>query len=211
MRRFSTLVAAWFLVFLVAEPLAAPAASIASFTGGTVANAAGFYGQSFTTAAGSTATNITFNFYSDAASTMPFAAGTAYLLNEAYGGTPSALSPSTPGFLGQATAAGNVFSFGSVTLLPSTQYFLYDNTLIAGSSFMDRGPTREGGITIRIYPALLSSWTLFSSNLLVTGTLVSSVPEPSSLVLAGMAATAVALFHLVQNGRRPFPIRPRRA
>ena len=48
-----------------------------------------------------------------------------------YLGTPANLSSSTTGFLGQATAAGGFYTFGpSLTLLPNTQYFFYENAFI---------------------------------------------------------------------------------
>ena len=42
---------------------------------------------------------------------------------------------STPGFLGQATAPGGFYTFNpSVTLLPRTQYFFYENSLLPGGA-----------------------------------------------------------------------------
>ena len=91
-----------------------------------------YYGEAFTTAAGTNETNIVFNFYSNLPPTNPTAAGVAFLLSQQYLGSPGDLSSSTTGYLGQATAAGNVYSFSSsVVLAPATQYFLYENGAIS--------------------------------------------------------------------------------
>lgn len=105
-----------------------------------------FLGQSFTVAGTGSFNNISFNFFSDAAATTPYALGTGFLLSTAYGGTPTALSSGTAGYLGQAVAAGGFYSFGSgLTLAAGTQYFFYSNTLFPAGSIFGDGDTYAGG------------------------------------------------------------------
>jgi hypothetical protein len=97
----------------------------------------GYSGQSFTTVTVTPESNIAFNFFSDLPATTPYALGTGFLLSMEYLGTPADLSSATPGFLGQATASGGFYTFDpSLTLLPATQYFFYENALIPGSSII---------------------------------------------------------------------------
>ena len=103
--------------------------TIAENTGGDQFSYGGFYwGQSFTTVTLSPVSNIAVNLFSDVPSTTPYALGTGFLLSMAYTGTPSSLSSATPGFVDQATASGGFYTFNSsLTLLPNTQYFFYEN------------------------------------------------------------------------------------
>ena len=121
---------------LVAQPFAgARADTIAENTGGTLSNPDAYIGQSFTTVTVSPESNIAFNFFSNIPATTPYALGTGFLLSMQYLGTPSALSSSTPGFLGQAAAAGGFYTFNSSLILsPGTQYFFYENALIPAGS-----------------------------------------------------------------------------
>lgn len=120
----------------------ASAATLAEFTGGTVTTSPGNYspGQSFTVTGSGSFTNISFNFFSNVPATTPFASGTGFLLSSSYGGTPAALSNATAGYLGQATASGGFYNFGSsVTLSAGTQYFFYTgqtfSSAITGAGF----------------------------------------------------------------------------
>jgi hypothetical protein len=82
-------------------------------------------GQSVLTPNGGPWGNITFNFYNS--SNNPFAVGSLYLLNQAYGGTPANLSSSTTGYIATGTASGGtswVFD-PSVTLQSNMTYFFY--------------------------------------------------------------------------------------
>ena len=110
----------------------AHANTIAENTAGTDINvASGYLGQSFTTGSGSFQSNITFNFFSNVPATTPYAVGTGFLLGMQYLGSPSGLTSSAPGFLGEANASGGFYTFDpSLILLPNTQYFFYENAAV---------------------------------------------------------------------------------
>src|SRR5262249_4909830 len=118
------------LAILAASTLAAHGVTIATNTAGTALSTTGsFWGQSFTTAARGPFDDIVLNFYDS--SMNPYAAGTGFLLSEAYSGIPSALSSSTPGYLGSAIASVDFYTFPpSLTLASDTQYFFYKNAAL---------------------------------------------------------------------------------
>jgi hypothetical protein len=185
---------------LIASAPEASADIVASFTSGTALNdAAAFVGQSFTTTNLVPETNITFNFFSDVPPTTPEAVGTGFLLSQEYLGTPAALSSSTPGFLAQAAASGGEYSFGSAaTLLPGTQYFLYENVHIPSGS-ISGGATYSGG---QLYATTSSSSDfagegLSTTNFLVQGSPATAVPEPSQYVVLGVIAACLGLRYLL--------------
>jgi len=189
---------------LIASAPEASADIVASFTSGTdLSTEAGFVGQSFTTTNLVPETNITFNFYSNVPPSTPEAVGTGFLLSQEYLGTPTALSSSTPGFLAQAAASGGEYSFGSAaTLLPSTQYFLYENVLIPSGTTSGGSFSYSGG---QSYYTPSSSSDFggggASANFLVQG---SAVPEPSSVVL-GVIAACLGLLYLLKRRSRTLP------
>ena len=88
-----------------------------------------FPGQSATTPVGGPFGSLTFNFYSDAATTTPTAGGTLFILTQQYTGAPADLSSNTTGYLGQSTGiVGGIYQFDpGVTLAGGTQYFFYAN------------------------------------------------------------------------------------
>ena len=174
----------------------ARAVTIAENTGGLgTFSAAAYNGQSFTTVAGSPTSNIAFNFFSDIPATTPYALGTGFVLSMEYLGTPAALSSSTPGFLGQATAAGGFYTFDpSLTLLPLTQYFFYENAQIPGNTITGNNVYAGG----QHYFALTGTSTFqpnfVSLNFRVTGTPVAAgVPDNgSTAMLLGIGVVAIA-------------------
>jgi hypothetical protein len=113
----------------------ASAATLAEFTGGAfTVNTPGAPGQSFTVTGSGSFTNIRFNFFANFPATTQFAIGTGFLLSSSYAGTPAALSSGTAGYLGQATASGGFYNFGSgVTLVAGNQYFFYATGSVSGS------------------------------------------------------------------------------
>lgn len=160
----------------------ARANTIAENTGGMFLITDEFYvGQSFTTVSAGPVSNIAFNFFSDVPATTPYAIGTGFLLSMEYTGTPANLSSSTPGFLGQAAAAGGFYTFDpSLTLLAGTQYFFYENALVPQGA-ISGGNFYAGG---QGYVASSENDSFFgfgnSHNFRVTGTPVTSVPETGS-------------------------------
>jgi hypothetical protein len=168
--------------------------SSSAFAGVIVQNTAGiellgapfFTGQSFTMpSAGGPWDDITFNFFSNIPATTPAAFGTAFLLNQQYLGTPSNLSSSTPGFLGESTGiAGGMYLFpATLALDPSVQYFVYENALIPTDAIS--GGNIIGGA--QSYSTTSASGNFVSSrasnNFSLFGTVVSGVPEPSPLMV----------------------------
>ncbi len=163
----------------VAAP--ARAATIATAIGGaSFNNASTFVGQSFTVTGSGAFTNISFNFFSDTASTTPTAFGTAFLLNTLYTGTPGALSSGSTGYLGQATASGGLYNFGSsVTLLAGSQYFLYSSALFPAASIS--GDNAYAGGSSYFSSGSGSTYSAFTSaNFRVTG---NNTPDGGSAAL----------------------------
>lgn len=183
----------------------ARANTIAENTAGTSFTSGLYFGQSFTTVTVSPESNIAFNFFSDVPATTPFAIGTGFLLSMEYLGTPSNLSSSTPGFLGQATASGGFYAFNtSLILLPGTQYFFYENALI--NSPISGGNIYAGG---HDYFATSASSNFnpgdpHSANFRVTG-ILASVPDTSpTLILLAIGLVPAFGIHL-RLQRRPHP------
>src|SRR5206468_3169953 len=113
-----------------------------------------------------------------------------------YLGTPANLSSATPGFLGQATASGGFYTFNpSLTLLPATQYFFYENALIPADSITG-GNSYAGG---QFYVALTTNENFFglpeSFNFRVTGSPINGVPDSASTFVL-LLVSVVALFGL---------------
>jgi hypothetical protein len=154
-----------------------------------------YAGQSFTTASAGPVSNITFNFFSNVPATTAYAIGTGFLLSIEYTGTPAGLSSSTPGFLGQASAAGGFYTFDpSLTLLAGTQYFFYENALIPQGT-ISGGNLYVGGHGY-FATSGSSSFSRFvnSHNFRVTGT-PTSVPENGmgALLLAFSSTILIVL------------------
>ena len=171
---------------------------VLSFTSGTNPVSNVFIGESFIIPAASPAyTNIQISFYSNSSpATAITAAGTAFLLNSPLNGsdgTPNTMNSSAAGYLGQAAASGNVYSFGSgVVLQPNTPYYVFmDGTaMMPLATYADSGPANlaffysfSGNASYQELPS--SSW-----NIVINGT-PAAVPEPSSFVLASLAAAGL--------------------
>jgi len=178
-------------------PFIGHAAPILENVAGTIIGSNIYYGQSFTLPTGGPWNNITFNLFSDVPAATPFAVGTAFLFTSLYTGTPSGLSSAAPGFLASSTGISGgqyVFSPG-LTLFPSTQYFLFVNTLISGASGAD---VFAGGNAY----ATLSSTSSFgatgsaSVNFEVSG--AAATPEPNSGALLASSLVGLVLI----GGRR---------
>jgi len=164
--------------------LVAHAATLASDTAGpNVTGVSAYSGQSFTVAGTGTYDDITFNFYTSALA--PYATGTGFLFSSAYSGTPNALSSSDPGYLGSASSSGGAYSFASsLDLTAGTQYFFYENGLIAAGAISGGAPLAGQGDAF----ALSATGDFLNTsqggtNFLVTGS--AATPEPSTFALLG--------------------------
>ncbi len=163
---------------------------IASNASGTGSNTL-FFGQSVTTPSGGPWNNVVFNFFSDPTATTPTAAGTVYLLTQSYTGAPNALSSGTAGFLASAAAAGGFYTFSAnVTLQPGTQYFFYTDTI----NFITGGGDSYSGGSVFFSPAAGTNYAANSgdADFRLQGSVVTAVPEPSSLMLLGTGLSALA-------------------
>ena len=151
-------------------------------------------GQSFTTPAGGPWNNLAFNWFDTGGAPNPgvpnpIAAGTLFLLNQQYLGTPGALSAATAGYVAQSQSiAGGVYIFNSnVAVQPNSVYFAYtnqavpnnsgDGNVIAGSAYGDIG---AGGTYALLGGSIDARFRLQGS----------VIPEPSGMLLAvsGVAA-----------------------
>jgi hypothetical protein len=172
------------------------AATVDQNTAGPSTGGTGFYGENFITPASSSFDNIVFAFLTTGGAN--FATGTGFLLSVEYLGPPSGLSNSTTGFLGQATAAGNLYTFASgITLAPLTTYYFYENTSI-NSGIIFGGNSYPG----HQFYFSSASGTNFSGqgaplNFRVTG---NPVPEPSTAAL--LLSAGLACLFLLRHARR---------
>ena len=195
--------------FAASLGLAAMLASSQAFGGVIVQNTGGpsfgidiaFLGQSFTTPSGGPWDDVTFNFYSNVPPTTPTAAGTAFLLSQEYLGTPSNLSSSTPGFLGESTGiTGGMYVFPTALELdPGAEYFVYENGAL---------PAHTGGNSIsggQEYFTTSAGGNFVaqgrSANFTVSGDVVSAaVPEPSPLMVLASALLGFGFLRRYRNG-----------
>jgi len=168
-------------------------------------------GQSVTTPTGGPWNGIGFNFEQCgnpsgtsclAGTNSPFALGDLFLLTQVYDGLPSGLSGSTPGFVAEATTiVGGVWTFApSVTLNPSTQYFFYMDTAFNGPEVIySNGNPYAGG---QYYEANSGNGPTYGPDdsllagsdhvFALTGTAATTVPEPGTGVLMGLALAGLA-------------------
>jgi hypothetical protein len=148
-------------------------------------------GTTFVVPGTSSYTNLSWNFYSDSALTVPAAAGTGYLLTQQYTGTVNSLSASAPGYLASVAASGGYYNFGSsVSLAGGNTYYFYENGVYVPTTYDTATTTSnpefsQGGNGSGTYVNYSSYTTYFT----LSGS--SAVPEPTSLSLLGIGATAL--------------------
>ncbi len=191
------------VALLTCAAIPARADVIVQNTGGSRLTFDEYEGESFKTPSDFLYHNITFNFYSDVPATTPAAAGTAFLLSQAYAGTPGGLSMTTPGFLTASTSAtGGVFAFNpNFVLLTNTTYYLYANAnlIISGSNtFANSLLYFAASATSNFTP------TAALANFSLNGTRVGTplVPEPSSKTALYVLSGVVGLGFVVMRRRR---------
>jgi hypothetical protein len=173
-------------------------------------------GQSFNyTTPASAETDIIFNFLFSGSATAPVGS-TGYLLSQAYSGLPSALSSSTPGYLGQATASSSgLYSFGSaVTLSAGTEYYFYENNqtgveISTTETGYSGGSLYSNQITGTDFVNDTASFgSELSASFEVQGTplgSISAVPEPSQCVPMAALGACLVLRFLSRTMRRRVP------
>lgn len=205
-RRGAVLALAFSVYCLCSFP--ARAGTIAENTaGGSTSSQDGYWGQSFTTSAGSFG-NITINFFSSfdfgtGTANTPYALGTGFLLSLPYTGNPSAFDCATdPGCLGQATASGGFYTFASgVTLAGSTQYFFYENAVIPTGAIWG-GNVYGGGQAYFTPTDAAYNAQGGSIDFRVTGTSVSAVPDSgASVVLLSVTFVGILFLQHILGGR----------
>jgi uncharacterized protein with beta-barrel porin domain len=179
-RQRSRILAASIAALVALSGARAQADVVATSTGGG-GSGTFYFGQSFTTITSVPETNIHLNFYSNVPPTTPSGSGTGFILTTPYGGAPNALSPATPGFLGQGVASGGIYSFGtSVTLQPNTQYYFYENAQIFATGGQDYS---GGGFYVSTGAGIPFSPQPFAAlNFLVTGSPLAPVPSVAQSV-----------------------------
>ena len=189
------------ILCLCALPAARATTIDENTAGPSTANNNAFFGENFITPGSSSFNNIAFTFLTSGGAS--YATGTGFLLSLEYTGTPANLSNSTPGFLGQATASGNFYTFaGGLTLAPSTTYYFYENAVIPGGTIFGANS----------YPGHQFYYTEGSNsnfagqggplNFRVTGTAVSAVPDSGTSALLLSVALAGLFFVQQTLGRR---------
>jgi len=181
------------LLGVLAVALCAEADTIAEYTAGTSGGGA-FVGYRFTTPAGSPYNLEKFTWLWTNGSSHA-GAGKLWLLNQAYAGTPDALSTGTTGYLAQSdtygTSEAGYYTFASTPLLsPSTNYWVYMSDAAVGSVGMD-SPTAD----VRYFSIAGGNayFTVANESVNFRAEGSPAVPEPGTLTLFGVATIAGGL------------------
>ena len=152
-----------------------------------------YWGQQFTTPAGGPWDDLTFNFFSNLPPTTEVAAGTAFLLNVPYTGTPAELSPSAPGFLADtSTITGGQYVFANgVELQPGTTYYIYENTPLSltGGNFVTNEESFLSPLSSDDFEEVfIGEDTPGTANFSVNGNITAPEPASIGLLVSGFAA-----------------------
>ena len=134
--------------------------------------------------------HLAFNFYADSAATQPSAFGTLYLLDTEYLGAPAGLG-SAPGLIAtsQAIVNGRYVFDPTVALTAGQTYYAYaDATGPISASLNAPGAVAYGSFDA-LTPFQVVSDASFNYQL--TGHLVTTTPEGSSLALCGTGLLAL--------------------
>lgn len=156
----------------------------------------GYQGQSFSTPTGGPWDNLTFSWIQSDGVT-PLATGNLFILTQEYLGSPSGLSALTPGFVAESlgVAADAYFFNSSVTLDPSTQYWVYmgdDASQPLGGFTSDENTLPEPAY--EQFGSPLSNYFQNSAefNFILSGN-IAAVPEPASMALWGLITAGCGL------------------
>jgi hypothetical protein len=174
----------WLLLasMLMVSASSGSASIIFSNTAGTLTAGAASIGDSFTTPSGTSYDDITFNYFSNVPATTPLAAGILYLFTSAYSGTPAGLSGAGAVAHSTSISSGMYLFDPSVTLLPNTQYFVYEDTAIiptGGDSVIGDHAFFAGATS----EAFVQNGGNITDNFQLSGTAIAAVPEPTSFAL----------------------------
>jgi hypothetical protein len=167
------------------------AVPIAEFTTG-INSGTFFVGQSVTTPGTGPWNDLAFNWFDP--NGVAVAGGTLFVYDQAFAGTPAALSAAAPGFIGQsATIVAGTWRFDpSVILQANAQYFFYSNVALSVSGSGGPATAYPGGSAFFSNGAeAFFTDPADDANFRLTGT---PVPEPASglLLLTGLAAARLA-------------------
>ena len=213
MRRATLTLAVVALLLCGTAPAGAGIITINSFTSGTTTGNTSNPGEAITIPAGGpNYDNLQFNWYTNNPPT-PEAFGTLFILdvgthfnlnsnNLDSGVSTTNLSPSSPGFVAEALASGNEYTFApGVTLLAGHTYEFFA-TGTPPSPFGDTAGLVETFDTLRFRavsspPGEFESQTGSTYDFRLVGT---AVPEPTSLAVFGLAALAGVWY---RRRRRP--------
>jgi hypothetical protein len=187
-RTFATIAFGAVSISCICTP--ALSATIVGNSSGSNTLTAGYFGQSFTTAAGNSYDTLSFSWLRSDGTTK-LADGNLFLLTQEYLSSPASLSSSTSGFVAQSTGiSNNEYIFNpSVTIAPLTKYWVYMGSAAAISSVgLSNSDTFAGGNLYFQQGSASSNYSNFatgdtnfvlSSNAVTAST---SVPEPFTIV-----------------------------
>ncbi len=168
-----------------------------------------FPGVKVTLAPGDSYYDIKFHFYSNISNTVPAAVGTVYVLSQQFTqtvpnfATPNRLNTldtSAPGYLTKSTGIiGGVYQFDpNFKMLPNTSYWFYATSSIQTSI---GGTPLAGGAGISAVANILPyiQTTLTTPSYTLRGT----IPEPSTVVVAGLGVLVLGGWQRLRRGHAP--------
>lgn len=189
-----------FLSLLLSPVIASGAVTVTeSTTGALPVSSDVTIGQSFAVPSGTSYQNIRFSWIGTDG-TSPLAFGNLFLMDQEYLGTPRDLSSSTAGFVGQSSgiSAGEYLFTASLTLNAGSSYWAYTagTPSTAGIGASISNPYGDGvSYTAPIVSeGIYGDYAQNAPEILDVNFKVSSVPEPSSVVLLGLGGLALMLY-----------------
>ena len=176
-------------------------------------------GQAIRIQSGPSWDHLSFNWFDGSGN--PTAAGSLFLLDQQYLGTPDDLGSATPGFIAETrTISGGVYYFEpNVQLSPGTLYYFYTTTPVettghqgdddynkkflkaveAGERLpVDPGPCAGGGVGCQAYIALSTTTPFYEfpprndADFVLSGNAI--VPEPAMIAPTGLMLVLLFLY-----------------